>query len=175
MPSSCARATGAEEARRDLGELLRLHAARWGPGTFPAPVRAFHADFAARAAEHGWLRLHTLEVDGRPAAVLYGWRLNTRAFAYSQAFDPAYARYAVGISLLVNAVEQAAAEGCVALRHAPRRRAAQAALPHLAATRSSRTSSRGAAPRPCSRRWPARRRGGRGRGYPPAAEPSSAG
>ena len=75
-------------------------------------MRAFHADFAARAAEHGWLRLHTLEVDGRPAAVLYGWRLNTRAFAYSQAFDPAYARYAVGISLLVSAVEQAAAEGC---------------------------------------------------------------
>ena len=103
---------GPEEARRDLGELLRLHAARWGPGTFPAPVRAFHADFAARAAERGWLRLHTLEVDGRPAAVLYGWRLNTRAFAYSQAFDPAYARYAVGISLLVSAVEQAAAEGC---------------------------------------------------------------
>ena len=103
---------GPEEARRDLGELLRLHAARWGPGTFPGPVRAFHADFAARAAEHGWLRLYTLEVDGRPAAVLYGWRLNTRAFAYSQAFDPAYARYAVGISLLVSAVEQAAAEGC---------------------------------------------------------------
>ena len=103
---------GPAEARRDLGELLRLHAARWGPGTFPAPVRAFHADFAARAAEQGWLRLHTLEVDGRPAAVLYGWRLNTRAFAYSQAFDPAYARSAVGISLLVTAVEQAAAEGC---------------------------------------------------------------
>ena len=103
---------GPEEARRDFAELLRLHAARWGPGTFPAPVRAFHADFAVRAAKHGWLRLHTLEVDGRPAAVLYGWRLNARAFAYSQAFDPAYARYAVGISLLVNAVEQAAAEGC---------------------------------------------------------------
>jgi len=103
---------GPEEARRDLGELLRLHAARWGPGTFPAPVRAFHADFAARAAEHGWLRLHTLEVDGRPAAVLYGWRLNLRAFAYSQAFDPAHARDAVGISLLVSAVEAAAAEGC---------------------------------------------------------------
>jgi CelD/BcsL family acetyltransferase involved in cellulose biosynthesis len=103
---------GPEEARRDLGELLRLHADRWGPGTFPAPVRAFHADFAARAAEQGWLRLHTLEVDGRPAAVLYGWRLNTRAFAYSQAFDPAHARDAVGVSLLVSAVEQAAAEGC---------------------------------------------------------------
>ena len=66
---------GPQEARRDLGELLRLHAARWGSGTFPPSVRAFHADFAARAAEHGWLRLHTLEVDGRPAAVLYGWRL----------------------------------------------------------------------------------------------------
>lgn len=103
---------GPEEARHDLGELLRLHAARWGEDTFPASVRAFHADFAVRAAEHGWLRLHTLEVDGRPAAVLYGWRLKTRAFAYSQAFDPAYARYAVGVSLLASAVEQAAAEGC---------------------------------------------------------------
>ena len=103
---------GAEEARRDLGVLLELHAARWGAGTFPPSVRAFHAGFAARAAERGWLRLHTLEVDGRPAAVLYGWRLGARAFAYSQAFDPAYARYAVGVSLLATAVERAAAEGC---------------------------------------------------------------
>ena len=75
-------------------------------------MRAFHTEFAARAAERGWLRLHTLEVDGRPAAVLYGWRLGTRAFAYSQAFDPAYARYAIGVSLLATAVERAAAEGC---------------------------------------------------------------
>ena len=103
---------GAQEARRDLGELLRLHAARWGEGGFPPAVQAFHTDFAARAAERGWLRLHTLEVDGRTAAVLYGWRLGTRAFAYSQAFDPAYARHAVGVSLLATAVERAAAEGC---------------------------------------------------------------
>ena len=103
---------GAQEAQRDLGALLDLHAARWGSGTFAPSVRAFHTDFAARAAERGWLRLHTLEVDGRPAAVLYGWRLGTRAFAYSQAFDPAYARDAVGVSLLATAVERAAAEGC---------------------------------------------------------------
>jgi len=103
---------GAEEARQDLGELLRLHAARWGAGTFAPSAQAFQLDFAARAAERGWLRLHTLEADGRPAAVLYGWRLGRRAFAYSQAFDPAYARYAVGVSLLATAVERAAAEGC---------------------------------------------------------------
>jgi CelD/BcsL family acetyltransferase involved in cellulose biosynthesis len=103
---------GPDEARRDLATLLELHAARWGEGTFPPSVRAFHTDFAARAAAHGWLRLHTLEVDSRPAAVLYGWRLGTRAFAYSQAFDPAYARYAVGVTLLATAVERAAAEGC---------------------------------------------------------------
>jgi CelD/BcsL family acetyltransferase involved in cellulose biosynthesis len=103
---------GPEAARRDLEVLLRLHADRWGAGAFAPSVRAFHLDFAVRAAERGWLRLHTLEVDGRPAAVLYGWRLNTRAFAYSQAFDPAFARYAVGAALLVAAVERAAAEGC---------------------------------------------------------------
>jgi CelD/BcsL family acetyltransferase involved in cellulose biosynthesis len=103
---------GPEQARRDLGELLRLHAARWGAGTFPPAEQAFQLDFAARAAERGWLRLHVLEVDGAPAAVLYGWRLGARAFAYSQAFDAAYARYAVGVSLLATAVERAAAEGC---------------------------------------------------------------
>lgn len=103
---------GPEEARRDLGELLRLHAARWGTGTFAAAEQAFLLDFAARAAERGWLRLHVLDVDGRPAAVLFGWRLGSCAFAYSQAFDTAYARYAVGVSLLATAVERAAAEGC---------------------------------------------------------------
>jgi CelD/BcsL family acetyltransferase involved in cellulose biosynthesis len=103
---------GPQEAVRDLGVLFRLHAARWGADRFPPSLRAFHLDFAAIAAERGWLRLHTLEVDGQPAAMLYGWRLNTRTFAYSTAFDPAFARHAVGIVLLAAAVEHAALEGC---------------------------------------------------------------
>jgi CelD/BcsL family acetyltransferase involved in cellulose biosynthesis len=103
---------GPDEARRDLAVLLELHAARWGRETFTPSARAFHADFAARAADRGWLRLRTLEVDGRPAAVMYGWRLGARAFAYAHAYDPAYARYGVGVSLMATAMERAAAEGC---------------------------------------------------------------
>jgi CelD/BcsL family acetyltransferase involved in cellulose biosynthesis len=75
-------------------------------------VRAFHLDFATRAAARGWLRLDTLGVDGRPVAVLYGWQLGARAFAYAQAFDAAYARSGVGVALMTAAMERAAAEGC---------------------------------------------------------------
>jgi CelD/BcsL family acetyltransferase involved in cellulose biosynthesis len=44
-------------------------------------------------------------------AVLYGWWIGARSFAYMQAFDAAWSRHAVGILLLDHAVRAAEAEG----------------------------------------------------------------
>jgi CelD/BcsL family acetyltransferase involved in cellulose biosynthesis len=104
----CARTR--EEAETALPVFERLHAERW-PDLRSADVAAFHRAFALRAADQEWLRLWTLELDGEPVAVLYGWRMGGRSFAYMQAFDAAWSRHAVGILLLDHAVRAAEQEG----------------------------------------------------------------
>lgn len=104
----CARTR--EQAEQAFPVFERLHAQRW-PDLRTANVARFHRTFAVRAAERGWLRLWTLAVDGEPAAMLYGWRIGGRSFAYMQAFDAAWSRHGVGILLLDHAVRAAEDEG----------------------------------------------------------------
>jgi len=99
------------QVERDLDALLRLRAARWGAG-FDAGAEAFLRAFAAGLARDDLLRLWAIDVDGAPAGVLLGWRLGTRAFAYSQAFDRAHERFGIGMALLAHAVRASADEGC---------------------------------------------------------------
>jgi CelD/BcsL family acetyltransferase involved in cellulose biosynthesis len=100
------------EAQRDLDALFELHAARWGEDAFGPAARAFQRRFVRRAAEQGWLRLWTLEVDGRRAASLYCLRLGGTTFGYIHAFDRSFARDGVGLILLDHAVKAAVSEGC---------------------------------------------------------------
>lgn len=104
------RAATAEQIQRDVDALLRLRTARWGAG-FDVTAEAFLRALADRLARQD-LRLWAIDVDGSPAAVLLGWRLGGRAFAYSQAFDRAYERFGIGMALLAHAVRAAADEGC---------------------------------------------------------------
>jgi CelD/BcsL family acetyltransferase involved in cellulose biosynthesis len=103
--------TGPDRIERDLDVLMRLRAARWGGG-FDAEDEAFLRALAASLARLALLRLWVLDVDGAPAGVLLGWRLGTRAFAYSHAFDSAHERFGIGIALLAHAVRTSAEEGC---------------------------------------------------------------
>ena len=76
-----------EELEPDLSTLMRLHEARWAEGgsdAFTPQQRAFHQDFAAHAMRRGWLRLWTMEVDGRPAAAWYGLRFSGADFYYGR-------------------------------------------------------------------------------------------
>lgn len=105
------RATTAAQIERDLEALLRLRKARWG-ASFDAPAEHFLRAFTASLANLDLLRLWVIDVDGAQAGVLLGWRLDRRAFAYSQAFDGAYDRFGVGLALLAHAVRASAEEGC---------------------------------------------------------------
>jgi CelD/BcsL family acetyltransferase involved in cellulose biosynthesis len=98
------------QIQRDVDALLRLRTARWGAG-FDAAAEAFLRALAGSLARQD-LRLWVIDVDGAPAAVLLGWRLGGRAFAYSQAFDRTYERFGIGMALLAHAVRAAADEGC---------------------------------------------------------------
>jgi CelD/BcsL family acetyltransferase involved in cellulose biosynthesis len=96
-----------------LDKLFELHGARWGEeGPTPfAASEAFHREFAARALEHGWLRLWVLEVDGRVAAAWYGFRFGEADWHYQSGRDPSWDRYSVGAVLLAHTIRDSVESG----------------------------------------------------------------
>jgi CelD/BcsL family acetyltransferase involved in cellulose biosynthesis len=103
---------------RDLEVLFALHEARWqgGSSAFAGPLRGFHADFARRALERGWLRLWIADLAGRPAAAWYGLRFGAREWYYQAGRDPAWERDAVGFALLVHTMRAALESGATEYR-----------------------------------------------------------
>jgi CelD/BcsL family acetyltransferase involved in cellulose biosynthesis len=105
----------AEELPGDMKSFFRLHDLRLGPrgGSTLSSERAqeFHLDFAAAALRRGWLRLWFLELDGRPAAAWYGWRLGGRYSYYNSGLDPSYSSLRLGWVLLAAVIESAFDEG----------------------------------------------------------------
>ena len=97
----------------DLETLFSLHRARWEGTTrsFEGAREAFHRDFARTALERGWLRLWTLELDGRPAASWLGYRFGGAEWYYQAGRDPALEREAVGFVLMVHTVRTALDDG----------------------------------------------------------------
>ncbi len=103
-----------DELERDLDVLMDLHESRWQNGqsqAFAPPQAAFHRDFARRALERGWLRLWTLELDGRPAAVWYGLRFGGADHYYQAGRDPAFSALKVGFVLLCHTIRCAFEDG----------------------------------------------------------------
>jgi CelD/BcsL family acetyltransferase involved in cellulose biosynthesis len=100
---------GTEDLESELDTLFRLHAARWA-GTPSALLahKAFHHATARLAAQRGWLRLWILEIEGEPAAAVYGFRFAGVESYYQAGRDPRWNHYHVGFVLLAHAIERAA-------------------------------------------------------------------
>ncbi len=98
---------------RDLQTLFDLHEARWGreSSAFDVRRRAFHREFAQLALARGWLRLWTMELDGRPVAAWYGFRYANMEWYYQAGRDPSFDRQATGFVLLVHTVRAAMDDG----------------------------------------------------------------
>jgi CelD/BcsL family acetyltransferase involved in cellulose biosynthesis len=94
---------------RDLDTLFRLHRAV-RPRTDFGP-EAFHRDFARVALERGWLRFWILELDDRPAAAWYGFRLGGIESYYQAGRDPSLDHLSVGFVLLVHSIRSALDDG----------------------------------------------------------------
>jgi CelD/BcsL family acetyltransferase involved in cellulose biosynthesis len=110
------RAETADERRGALRALIRLHLARWRERgvseAFATPALvAFHDEITQRALERGWLRLYVLALDAVPVASLYGLRYGRVFSFYQSGFDPAFAKWSVGLITMGLAIEQAIAEG----------------------------------------------------------------
>jgi CelD/BcsL family acetyltransferase involved in cellulose biosynthesis len=111
------RTESAEELRSDMQTFFDLHDKRFtergGSSLSAERARSFHLDFAAAALERGWLRLWHLELNGRPAAAWYGWRLGERYSYYNSGFDPAFSSLSPGLVLISAVIESAFDEGAV--------------------------------------------------------------
>jgi len=105
--------TSSETLERDYWTLVELHRRRWGEGSraFEPPRDRFHLEFAAAALDRGWLRLWTLQVDGRPAAAWLGYRMGGAEWYYQAGRDPALEREAVGFVLMAHTVRAALDDG----------------------------------------------------------------
>lgn len=106
------RLAGPDEIDRDLETMFALHDARWrvGASRFTAQ-RAFHRDFAAVARERGWLRVWTLEADGRPRAAAYGFRYAGVEFDYQGGRDPDWQGPSTGLVLQGHQMHAASEDG----------------------------------------------------------------
>jgi CelD/BcsL family acetyltransferase involved in cellulose biosynthesis/glycosyltransferase involved in cell wall biosynthesis len=98
---------------RDLEILFALHNARWSNTTtvFSGPRVAMHRELARRAMERGWLRLRVLELDGRPVAATYGFRVGEAEWNYQHGRAPAFERASVGFVMYAATIRAACEEG----------------------------------------------------------------
>ncbi len=103
-------------ADRDI--LFRLHQERWGSAARFASGRRrrFHEAFAEAALERGWLRLTILELDGIPAAALYGFRFAGVESCYQGGRNPQFDSYSVGLLLYAFAARSALEDGITEYR-----------------------------------------------------------
>jgi CelD/BcsL family acetyltransferase involved in cellulose biosynthesis len=98
----------------DLDVFFRLHRAVH-PRTDFAP-ESFHREFAAVALERGWLRLWFLELDGRPAAAWYGFRLGGVETYYQAGRDRSLDHLSVGFVLLAHTIRSTLENGLAEYR-----------------------------------------------------------
>jgi CelD/BcsL family acetyltransferase involved in cellulose biosynthesis len=102
----------------DMESLFRLHDARWGEATtaFTERLRPFHLEVAAAGLKEGWLRMWFAELEGRPAAVWYGFRMGGADWFYQQGRDPAWERSSVGFVLTAHTLRDAVQAGMTRYR-----------------------------------------------------------
>ncbi len=102
----------------DFDTLVRLHNERFGAESqsFHPPRDAMHRDFAHTAMERGWLRLWTMELDGRPAAAWLGYRMGGIEWYYQAGRDPALEKQSVGFVLMAHTIRAALDDGMTEYR-----------------------------------------------------------
>jgi CelD/BcsL family acetyltransferase involved in cellulose biosynthesis len=106
-----------DEVERGMDALVTLHRARWQSrgedGVLADPeLPRFHREVARRARTAGLLRLGTLWIGDRIAAVQYGFSDGRMASGYLTGMDPDFAFESPGSLLLHTSIDAARDEGC---------------------------------------------------------------
>ncbi|MFX1521739.1 MAG: GNAT family N-acetyltransferase [Promethearchaeota archaeon] len=102
--------------RKEMGVFFDLHQKRWQPRGFSGVFddqrnRNFHLDIAKSFSKKGWLGLFSLSLSGTPAAALYGFKYNSKYYAYLSGVNPKFLRYGVGSLLFSAAIDSCINEG----------------------------------------------------------------
>lgn len=108
--------TTAAEARRIIPQMARYNIrkrqelgdySRWNDPTFNSCLDEVIGLFA----ERGWLRLHTISVEGRLAAALVGWAYRGTFFAYQIGETNEHPELGLGQCVISHAIEASISEG----------------------------------------------------------------
>ena len=99
-----------------LATLFGLHQKRWelkgGPGAFSSLERCeLYYNMAPTFAERGWLEFWILKLDGKPAAVQFGFRYRNSVYSLQEGFDPAYSSERVGYVLRAHVLKTLIGQG----------------------------------------------------------------
>jgi CelD/BcsL family acetyltransferase involved in cellulose biosynthesis len=108
--------TTEEQCLDAVGLVIKLHDLRWqdreGSDAFCSEALAsFHHEWAELARQRGWLRLFVLRLNDKPVACLYGFCYRRVFYFYQSGFDPAFAKYSVGLVTMGLAIKNALEEG----------------------------------------------------------------
>jgi CelD/BcsL family acetyltransferase involved in cellulose biosynthesis len=101
-----------------MAAFIQLHLRRWSAqGGSDAlggeDLQDFHRALSAMLFERGWLRLYTLWLDGKPAAIIYLFKHEGVFYYYQTSFDLEYGKYGIGTLILAMAIKAAIAEGAL--------------------------------------------------------------
>jgi CelD/BcsL family acetyltransferase involved in cellulose biosynthesis len=95
--------------------LFEQHHKRWRkrglPGAFLGKAKRFHTEWAALAAQEGWLRLGVLKLDGEPIGAIYAMSMGETTYYYQAGFDPAQGAVSPGTLLVAHTIRSAIEEG----------------------------------------------------------------
>ncbi|MBI2399686.1 MAG: GNAT family N-acetyltransferase, partial [Deltaproteobacteria bacterium] len=104
------------EAVSFLETLFRLHSKKWEAAGKSGvlqdqEIRAFHAETALGFQKRGELRLYRMLFEGKELAVLYGFALKNRLYAYLMGYDPDFSKLSPGILMLLSVAEDCITRG----------------------------------------------------------------
>jgi CelD/BcsL family acetyltransferase involved in cellulose biosynthesis len=107
--------SGPDDILESLAILFEQHRLRWKkrglPGAFLGRSQAFHREWAAQAADNGWLWLSVLRLEGQPIGALYAMTLGTTVYYYQAGFDPGFASVSPGTLLVASTIRRSIEEG----------------------------------------------------------------
>ena len=108
-----------EDVARAMDEVMEIERHSWKENrrtSFAAEqgLARFYGTLARRCAERGWLRLHLLRIDGRPAAFTFAVSYAGELLALKTSYDSRLRSASPGIVLMLRVMEQAFSEGMTA-------------------------------------------------------------
>ncbi len=108
--------THADDIVPQLDDLFAQHIRRWDGTRWPSRFAdEVHREFFRRLADHlgrrGAMRFTTIRLDGRPAAMHFGFRHSHRFFYYTATYEQELRTLSPGIILLEQLLQIAKAEG----------------------------------------------------------------